>query len=52
VITAIAGQQITDESTLPEVLSQHQPGDAITLTLARGGQQQDVQVTLGQSPNP
>jgi serine protease Do len=51
VITAIAGQQITDESTLPEVLSQHQPGDTITLTVARGGQQQDVQVTLGQTPN-
>jgi serine protease Do len=51
VITAIAGQQIADESTLPQVLSQHQPGDMITLTIIRGGQQQDVQLTLGQSPN-
>ena len=51
VITAIAGQQIADESTLPQVLSQHQPGDTITLTIIRGGQQQDVQITLGQNPN-
>jgi serine protease Do len=50
VITAIAGQQIADESTLPEVLSQRQPGDQITLTVARGGQQQDVQITLAQTP--
>jgi S1-C subfamily serine protease len=51
VITAIGGQQITDESTLPEVLSQKQPGDQITLSIARGGQQQDVQITLAQTPN-
>ena len=51
VIVAIGGQQITDESTLPSVLSQHKPGDNLTLSIVRGGQQQDMQLTLGQSPN-
>jgi S1-C subfamily serine protease len=50
VITAADGQQLTDESSLAQILSQHQPGDTITLTVIRGGQQMSVQVTLGQAP--
>jgi S1-C subfamily serine protease len=51
VVTAVDGQQITDESSLAEVLSQHQPGDSVTLTVVRSGQQQNVQATLGTAPS-
>jgi S1-C subfamily serine protease len=50
VITAVDGQQLTDESALGELLSQHQPGDTVSLTVLRRGQQQNLQVKLGQSP--
>jgi S1-C subfamily serine protease len=32
------------------MLSAHRPGDQVTLTVVRGGQQRQVQVTLGQAP--
>ena len=51
VVTSADGQQLTDESSLAEVLSQHQPGDSVTLTVIRGGQQSNVQVTLGTAPS-
>ncbi|HTD76049.1 MAG TPA: trypsin-like peptidase domain-containing protein, partial [Chloroflexota bacterium] len=50
VITAIDGQQLSDESSLAEILSQKKPGDTVTLTVIRGGQQQDVSATLGDAP--
>jgi serine protease Do len=50
VITAVDGQPLTDESTLAEILSQKKPGDTATLTIVRGGQQQDLSVTLGDAP--
>jgi S1-C subfamily serine protease len=52
VITAIDGQQLTDESSLAQTLSQHKPGDTVTLSVVRDGQQQDVSVTLGNAPTP
>jgi S1-C subfamily serine protease len=50
VVTAVDGQQIMDESTLAQVLGQHKPGDTVQLTVIRNGQQQDVSVTLGETP--
>jgi len=52
IITAVQGQQLTDESTLAQILSNHKPGDAVTFHVVRGGAQQDVQVTLGDAPAP
>jgi serine protease Do len=52
VITAVDGQPFTDESSLAEALSQKRPGDTVTVTVIRGGQQQDVTVTLGDAPAP
>lgn len=52
VITAVNGQPLTDESSLPQALSQHQPGDTVTLTVVRGEQSQDVSVTLADMPQP
>jgi serine protease Do len=50
IITAVDGQPLQEESSLAQLLSQHQPGDKVTLTVVRGGQQQPVEVTLGQAP--
>jgi S1-C subfamily serine protease len=50
VITAVDGQPLTDESSLAQVLNQHQPGDTVTLSVVRGGQQASVPVTLGDTP--
>ena len=50
VIVAVDGQPMNDESSLAQVLSQKKPGDTATLSIVRGGQQQDVQVTLGEQP--
>jgi S1-C subfamily serine protease len=50
VITAIDGQPLTDESSLPKALAAHKPGDRVQVTINRRGQTQDVQVTLGEAP--
>ncbi len=51
VITAADGQQLTDESSLAQILGQRKPGDTVPLAVLRGGQQLTVQVTLGTAPN-
>ncbi|MGC0415089.1 S1C family serine protease [Embleya sp. AB8] len=50
VITAIDDQQITDQSTLSEVLGGKQPGDKVKVSLIRAsdGSKATVDVTLGQ----
>ncbi|HEU5089708.1 MAG TPA: trypsin-like peptidase domain-containing protein [Roseiflexaceae bacterium] len=50
VITAIDGTPITDDSSFAQVLNSHKPGDTVTLTVLRGGQQQDLQATLTERP--
>ncbi len=49
VITAIDGQQLKEESALPEAISTHKPGDKVKFTILRDSQPQDVTVTLGQA---
>ncbi|MGI9145730.1 MAG: S1C family serine protease [Chloroflexota bacterium] len=51
VITEADGQQLTEESSLVQALSQHKPGETVPLSVLRGGQQLTVQVTLGTAPN-
>ncbi|MBV9547634.1 MAG: trypsin-like peptidase domain-containing protein [Chloroflexi bacterium] len=51
IITAVDGQPLVAESSLAQMLSQHQPGDQVTLSVVRGGQLLQVQVTLGQAPS-
>lgn len=51
VIVAVDGQPIVDETTLGRALNQHQPGDRVQLSVARGSQQLTLDVTLGQRPN-
>ncbi|MEA2511873.1 MAG: 2-alkenal reductase [Thermomicrobiales bacterium] len=51
VITAIDGEPIDQTHPLEEFLFEHQPGDTVELTIQRGDQEQQVQVTLGERPS-
>jgi serine protease Do len=50
VITKVDGTDITESHSLASTLSQHSPGDKVTLTLVRDGKTQDVSVTLDPYP--
>jgi S1-C subfamily serine protease len=50
VITMVDNTQLQSESDLARVLNSHKPGDTITLTVLRGSQQSQVQITLGEMP--
>jgi serine protease Do len=54
VITAVDKQPVTGmDGVIDYLFTSKQPGDKITLTVLRNGQQQDITVTLGQRPaNP
>lgn len=46
VIVAVDGAPVKNLDELTGALAGHQPGDAVTLTIVRAGQRQDVRVTL------
>jgi len=52
IITAIDGEQISQTTSLQDLLFQHKPGGSVELTVARGtsGQTTTVKVTLGTRP--
>jgi len=47
IITQIGGKDVVGESDLAEQLDKHKPGDKVTLTVARNGSTQKMDVTLG-----
>ncbi len=47
IITAVNGQPVANVEGLRTALQQAQPGQQITLTVIRNGQQGQIQVTLG-----
>ena len=49
VITAIDGQPVADAEELIVAIRTHSPGDTVTLTIKRDGQESDVSVTLAPS---
>ncbi len=49
IITAVDGVPVTDAEQLIVAIRTHSPGDTVTLTIKRGGQQSDVTVTLAPS---
>jgi serine protease Do len=51
VIIAINGQQVEDARTLSLKIAELAPGTNVRLTIVRSGQQQEVNVTLGEMPN-
>lgn len=50
VITAIAGQPVSDESQLAVALINHHAGEKVSVQIFRGGKSQTLDVTLGSSP--
>lgn len=50
IVTAIDGEPITSMSDLVVAVRQHDPGDTVTITLVRDGEEQRVEVTLGERP--
>jgi putative serine protease PepD len=50
VITAAGDQQTPDTTALSQVLAAAQPGDKVTVTVSRDGQERTVGVTLGELP--
>ena len=50
VIVAMNGQRIDAENPFVELLFRFDPGDTVTLTVQRGADQLDVEVTLGERP--
>jgi len=50
VITALDGQEITRQNSLIDLLFEHEPGDAVSVTVEREGTPQTFQVTLGERP--
>lgn len=48
IITKVDGVELTDKVVLVSQLSQHLPGDTITLTILRDEREQDIRVTLEQ----
>ena len=49
VIVGVEGSSITDPSELRDALSEFAPGDTVTLTINRQGEEMQVDVTLGES---
>lgn len=48
VVTAVNGEPVDAERTLRDRLVAYEAGDTITLTVNRGGESQEIQVTLGE----
>lgn len=48
IITAVEGQQLSEEQPLAELISDYHPGDVVTLTILRGAELFDVEVTLAE----
>jgi S1-C subfamily serine protease len=51
IITAVDGQGVDAEHQLTDLIEQYQPGDTVTLTVERPGQEaREVKVELGENP--
>ena len=49
-ITAVNGEEVTDNADLPRIVSRLNPGDTITLDVIRDGDEEQVELTLGERP--
>ena len=50
VIVAVDGRKLVNEADLSEFVSEHKPGDTVTLQIIRDGQTKDIDVILGKRP--
>lgn len=51
IVTALNDTVITAQQSFSEVLFQFEPGDTVTVTLIRGNEEMQVDMTLGERPN-
>jgi putative serine protease PepD len=49
-VTAVNGEAIDSGDQLREAIDAHRPGDKLTLTITRNGDERTVEVTLGERP--
>ncbi len=49
-IVAVDGQKLESENDLSRLIATYDPGDEVTLTIIRDGDEQDIDVTLGTRP--
>ena len=50
VITAVNGQDLVSNSDLPRIISLLDPGDDVTFDIIRDGEDEQVEITLGERP--
>jgi putative serine protease PepD len=50
VITKVGDADVSDAAGVTAAIRSHSPGDKVTITFTRGGEQQTVDVTLGELP--
>jgi S1-C subfamily serine protease len=51
VVTKIDGKELKTESAFAEIIDSHEPGDVVSLTVERNGQEMTIKVTLGTRPS-
>jgi S1-C subfamily serine protease len=51
VILAVDGDKLIGDTDLPKLIAQHEPGDTVTLDILHDGEQQSVDVKLGERPS-
>ena len=50
-ITAVAGKQIKEPGDLSTAVLEHKPGEKVSLTVVRSGDQRTIEVQLGTRPD-
>jgi S1-C subfamily serine protease len=51
VILQVDGRDVVSPNDLGEIIATYQPGDTVTLTVLRGGEREQVELTLGKRPD-
>jgi S1-C subfamily serine protease len=51
VITAVDGEPIESNADLPRIISLLDPGDEVTLDVIRDGEEEQIEITLGERPD-
>ena len=48
IILEFNGEKITTDNSLAKIIGEYNPGDKATLKILRGGQEKNIEVTLGE----